>query len=41
MLGKLLHGRLQESKIWRREVSKGLQSYIRPVKDAGLYSCWP
>ena len=35
-----LHGRFQESKIGRCEVSKGLQSYLRPV-NAGLSSCWP
>ena len=39
-LGKVLHGRLQKSKIRRREGLKGLQSYIRPV-DAGCSSCWP
>jgi len=35
-----LHGRLQKSKIRRREGLKGLQSYIRPV-GAGCSSCWP
>lgn len=39
-LGKVLHGRLQKSKIRRREGLKGLQSYIRPV-GAGCSSCWP
>lgn len=39
-LGKVLHGRLQKSKIRRRESQKGLQSYIRPV-GAGCSSCWP
>lgn len=37
---RLLHGCPKESKILRREVSKGLQSYFRPV-CAGWSSCWP
>ena len=40
LLGMVLHGRLQKSKIRRREGLKGLQSYIRPV-GAGCSSCWP
>ena len=34
-LVKVLHGRIQESKIWRHDSSKGLQSYIQHV-IAGL-----
>lgn len=38
LLGRVLHGRIQKSKIRRREGLKGLQSYIRPV-GAGCSSC--
>jgi hypothetical protein len=40
LLENVLHGRLQKSKIRRREGLKGLLSYIRPV-GAGCSSCWP
>lgn len=39
-LRMVLYGRLPESKLLACEVSKGLQSYMRPV-CAGVWSCWP